>query len=315
MEAINRLASLLPGESAKALMRHREDLSEVRLRANRPVQLRYAGGEWVSEGVISPDTLRQVLSSLMDHSRYAREEELRQGFFTLEDGSRAGVCGRLVWDGDRPVGMADIASVCLRVSRQRQGCADELFYRIFAGGAVRSMLIISPPGMGKTTMLRDIARRLSEDGKNVCVADERRELAACFRGVPTLDVGPRTDVMDGCPKAVAIPRMLRASSPEVIVADEIGGPGDSEALADAARCGVAVVTSAHALDFDTLSQRPGLRTVIESGIFDIFALLGPVPGQIREIREGWHAVCAGAVHRGGLRALRKRPGPRPEAAG
>ena len=202
MGTLEALGALLPGEAGATLLRMSGEVREVRLRAGRPAQLRGAAGDWLSDAVVDAGTLRRILAALADHSLYAREEELRQGFFTLEDGCRVGVCGRLVWDGGRITGMAGVGSVCVRVSREVRGCADGIVPHVLdAAGGVRSALIVSGPGMGKTTLLRELARKLSEAGKNVCVADERHELAACVDGVPTLDVGPRTDVMDGGPKA------------------------------------------------------------------------------------------------------------------
>ena len=309
MESIARLRELLPAEAGEALAARAEDVRELRLRAGRPVQLRCASGEWLSRAPLKADELDRILDALMDYSRYAREAELREGFFTLSDGCRVGVCGRLVWDGERVTGMAEAGSLCLRFARAVPGCADVVWPRLLdRDGLPFSTLILSPPGLGKTTLLRELARRLSEEGRNVCIADERHELAACHRGVPTLDVGPRTDVMDGCPKAAAIPRMLRAAAPEVIIADEIGGAADAAALAEAVRCGVRVIASAHAGGFRQLYRREGLAGL--DGVFELGALLGGAPGHIAEIRkigEEWHAFRTGNLRGGGVRAVRKRP--------
>lgn len=299
METLERLRALLPGEIGEGIEARRGDIREVRLRAGRPAQLVYGGGDWLSRTVVDAAALNRILAALMDYSLYAREDELRQGFFTLADGCRVGVCGRLVAECGRVMGMSSVGSLCVRISREIRGCAEALLQAITAGGGVRSTLVISPPGMGKTTLLRETARRLSDGGLCVCVADERHELAACNNGVPTLDVGARTDVMDGGLKSVTIPLMLRAAAPEVIVADEIGGPGDAEALAEAARCGVRVIASAHAGSFPGLMRRRALRAVIDTGAFEIGALLYGAPGRVAEIRafdgEGWHALGAGAV--------------------
>lgn len=308
METLERLRALLPGEIAAQLEAHRSDLREVRLRAGRPVQLVYGSGEWLSGTALERAALGRVLAALMDYSLYAREEELRQGFFTVEDGCRVGVCGRLVFEGDRVSGMGAAGSVCIRISREVRGCGDAVVALMKEKPG--SLLVLSPPGMGKTTLLRELARRLSNGGKNVCVADERHELAACVEGVPTMDVGLRTDVMDGGPKRAAIRHMLRASAPDIIVTDEIGDDGDAEALAEAVRCGVRVITSAHASGFDALMARRGLRSAVETGAFEWGVLLGPRPGHIAEIRsfipgEGWHEVGAGTVCGGGLPDLRE----------
>ena len=286
MGAVERLGALLPADVAALLAERGDRVTQVRMRPNRPVQIDMVGGICEMSGdPLEASGLKRILAALMEHSVYARQEELDQGFFTLADGSRVGVCGRMVGDGSH-LRMAEIGSACLRVARPVKGSADALIGHIAPGeGPLRSALLLSPPGLGKTTMLRDIARQLSDGGWCVGIADERHELAACHLGVPTLDVGARTDVMDGCPRDQAIARMIRGMAPGVIVADEIGGEGDARALADAVRCGAAVMTSAHASGLAQALSRPHLRSVIEGGIVDILALLGPRPGTLEAV---WH---------------------------
>ena len=257
------------------------DVTEVRVRAGKRAQFRCLSGERLGEPV-DAKTLQSMLSTLADHSLYARDVELRQGYFTMADGCRVGVCGRMLYDGSGVNGIASVGSICVRVSREIRGAADGFYGALFDGDerAVRSALIVSAPGLGKTTALRDAARRLSEDGFNVCIADERRELAACVDGVATLDVGPRTDVMDGCPKHIAVARLLRACAPQVIVTDEIGGRREAEALSEAARCGVAVLASAHAGSVEDLIARRD----VDIGVFELAVLLAGAPGRVREIR-------------------------------
>ena len=290
---VERLSARLPREAARLLLERGDSLTQIRLRADRPPQL-IGEGFAIAEGPpLSAGCLRDLLSALMEHSVYARQEELDRGFFTLEDGSRVGVCGRMVTDGAR-IRMGEIGSACIRVARQLPGCADSLVKRLLAEEGLPSTLLVSPPGRGKTTLLRDLARSLSTLGRCVGIADERHELAACRRGVPTLDVGPCADVMDGCPRAEAIGWMLRAMSPEVIVVDEIGGPADAAALEDAVRCGVAVMATAHGGSFAQLRARTSLRELLDSGTMAFVALLGPRPGQLRELwrREGGEGAAA-----------------------
>ena len=272
MRTLERLEALL-GALPSGLL-------EARLRSGKPVQYHCADGDHFGE-VIPPERLRAILAALADHSLYAREAELKQGYFTMDDGCRVGVCGRLVCDGERPTAMTDIGSLCVRVCREIRGASDGFYDALFEDGRLHSALIVSGPGLGKTTALRDAARRLSEDGYNVCIADERRELAACALGVPTLDVGPRTDVMDGCPKHVAVTRLLRAASPEVIVTDEIGDRRDAEALAEAARCGVRILASAHAGSLEQLLARKNVCL----DVFELAVLLGDRPGQVKAIHR------------------------------
>ena len=284
MGAVDRLKALLPPDAAATLAAHGAETTQVRLRAGRPVQICLdRGGEALSREPLEREMLGRILAALMEYSVYARQEELDRGFFTLDDGSRVGVCGRMVGDGTR-FRMDGIGSACLRVARPVTGCADGLLgYIAPSDGALRSTLLLSPPGLGKTTMLRDIARQLSDGGLCVGIADERHELAACHMGVPALDVGLRTDVMDGCPRRMAITGMLRAMSPRVIVADEIGGEEDARALADAVRCGTAIMASAHAGSLEEALSRPDLRSVLAAGIVDLVALLGTRPGLVRGV--------------------------------
>ena len=283
MGTLDRLAALLPAEVAREINARCGQLTQVGLRANRPVQLSWPNGEALAGEALDAGRLRGIVSALMDYSFYAREAELSQGFFTMNDGCRVGFCGRFARDGDA-WRLTDVGSVCVRVARPVPGCADAIMDSIDAPDGLRSTLILSRPGMGKTTLLRDIARQLSEAGYRVGVSDERHELAACASGIPTLDVGSRTDVMDGCPRTLAIPALIRSTAPEVIVADEIGGEGDARALADAARCGVAVVASAHGESVEAAFTRPAIREAILGGAIRQIVRLGPRPGEILEVR-------------------------------
>ena len=282
MDTVDRLMKLLPEEAATALATRREEVTEIRLRVNRPAQIVFDGTDTLAGAPIEARRLREITSALMDHSFYARETELAQGFFTMTDGSRVGVCGRFAGDGTR---LTDVGSVCVRIARAVPGCAVGLMGLIAPKDGLRSLLIVSPPGLGKTALLRDTARQLSEGGLRVGIADERHELAACHMGVPTLDVGPRTDVADGCPRPRAIRQLIRTMAPDVIMADEIGGEADAEALADAARCGVAVVASAHGRSLGEAAQRRWIREIVATRVLETLVLLGERPGHIVEIRS------------------------------
>ena len=289
MDTVDRLMKLLPEEAAAALAERRETVTEIRLRVNRPAQIVFDGTDVLAGAPIEARRLREITSAPLSpvyltvlNSFYARETELARGFFTMTDGSRVGVCGRFAGDGTR---LTDVGSVCVRIARAVPGCADGLMGLIAPKDGLRSLLIVSPPGLGKTTLLRDAARQLSEGGLRVGIADERHELAACHVGVPTLDVGPRTDVADGCPRPRAIRQLIRTMAPDVIVADEIGGEADAEALADAARCGVAVVASAHGRSLGEAAQRRWIREIVATRVLETLVLLGERPGHIVEIRS------------------------------
>lgn len=289
---VEEIAAFLPPELAKAVRVHERTLTELRLRAERPAMLALAGGEDFSVGDPMPvSQIRKIALSMMEHSYYAQEEELNQGFFTMRGGCRVGVGGAYGMRNGECV-LCAVGSLCVRISREVLGCGVELAKAISEGGILRSAVILSRPGMGKTTLLRDVARILSGTGYSVGIADERRELAACRDGVPTLDVGPRTDVADGCLKAMGMERLIRSMAPRIIVTDEIGTREDMLAVREAARRGVAMLTTAHAGGLDALDHGM-LRELVQDGCFDAAFWLDGAPGRIAGARwlKGGDAPC------------------------
>ncbi len=274
-------------------------LREIRLRAGSPVQLIGEGGEWLSSGAVDEAWIARAADALAAHSLYAREEELRQGYLSLEDGSRAGVCGCFTAERGRIGRMTAVRSLCIRLAREKKGCADQVMPRLYEAGRPLSVLILSPPGLGKTTLLRDVARQFSLGtawGRGVCVAvaDERGELSAGGR----LDVGPRTDVMSGCPKAAAVAMMVRAMSPDVIATDELGGGEGAAAVLEAMRCGVTMAATAHARDLDDAHARRALRRLLEGGAFQRIIVLGGGVGRVEGVYDGaGKRLCSGEDER------------------
>lgn len=270
-------------------------LREIRLRAGCPAQVIGEDGEWLSRDVLSEAWIERAADALAAHSLYARDEELRQGYLSLEDGSRAGICGRFAVEDGRIRRLTAIRSICLRVARACPGCAAGCMPFLYEEGRPVSALILSAPGLGKTTLLRDIARQFSAgtawgDGVCVALADERRELAGAGR----LDVGPRTDVMEGCPKAEAIGLLVRSMAPTVIATDELGSPEEARSVAEAARCGVALAATVHAPSLEAARARKALGWLMDEGVFQRVILLAGRPGRVAGIYDG-----AGRLLRGG----------------
>ncbi|MDO5110917.1 MAG: stage III sporulation protein AA [Clostridia bacterium] len=267
------LSAYLPEKLKKSLFtldeKRSATLEEIRVRVHRPVQLIGSDyDELLWQESIDERLCAVLLEGLSEHSIYAYERERSQGYFTIRGGYRVGICGRMGGEGS----MAEVSGFNIRIAREWKGCADNVMPHLVDGaGAPVSALLLSAPGVGKTTMLRDIARQFS-DGKRVrarkvAIADERGEIAGCYLGTPLLDVGQRTDVMDGYPKAQAVSMLIRSMSPAVIITDEIGGSEDALALRDASQSGVAVVASAHAGDRASATARPELRALLEEGLF------------------------------------------------
>lgn len=247
-------------------------------------------GECVARGrgaVFSPSEIREIVKMLCDNSIYSSQDKLKNGFLSLEGGHRAGVTGRCVTENNRITHITDISSVNIRIAREVRGAALKIINYI-AQDTVKNTLIISPPGCGKTTMLRDTARLLGGERcmKRVAVADERGELAALKGGIPMNDVGALTSVLDSCPKYEGMMSLLRSSSPEVMITDEIGSESDAEAVMQAVKSGVAVICSAHAATIDGVKKRAGIKKLCDEGVFEAYILLSRRcgPGTVEEIR-------------------------------
>lgn len=267
-------------------------LEELRLKADQPVLLRFSDREALlrlqaeqHDGrgrgnyfTLTGDELHKTLLLLAGSSLYALEEELRRGYITLPGGHRAGVAGRAVLRGGEVRTLKEVSGINIRVARPCPGAARPLLPLLLdQRGCIRQSLIISPPRAGKTTMLRDLARLLAEgEGcrpHRVGIVDERSEIAAMRDGRPQLDVGLRSDVLDGCPKAEGLMMLLRSMSPEVLICDELGGEEEIRALHAAANAGVKVVATAHGMSEEELRRRPGLSKLLEEGCFERLALL------------------------------------------
>lgn len=287
------LLPLLPQRFREAAQRVRRDhvcsLEEIRIRVQQPIQILGSGWEsFLSEngecdaqgGMRATQTeCAEILSAISFHSIYAFEEELKRGYVTLPGGYRVGLSGKVLMSNDSIERLTKCTGFNFRVAREIRGAADTVMPIILEQGRPLSTLVLSPPGCGKTTLLRDIARQLSngENGalpRKVCIADERSEIAGCFEGVPQLDVGIRTDVMDGCNKAEAMEMMLRSLSPEVLVTDEIGSMSDKTAIERASNAGTVLIASAHADSVEDVLKRPALCELTKGRIFARYILLG-----------------------------------------
>ena len=249
------------------------ECEEIRIRAGRNVRFVLRGGEIAGSAVATPKLCRDVLEGLSEHSAPAIENELKEGFFTARGGCRVGVCGQMYTKNGLCERLWQISGFNIRIARQIKGCADKIIREVYSCGNAGGLLVLSIPGAGKTTLLRDTVRQLSDGGLSAAIADERGEIAACYMGAPTLDVGERTDVMDMCPKAEGIRKLVRSMSPQLIVTDEIGTREEADALLDAKNCGTVAIASAHASSVEDALRREHIRALIEGGCFTHAAII------------------------------------------
>jgi len=300
--SLGRISSYLPDRIKRVVDRISpaiaSRLEELRINAGLPLMGVFGGFDrFIAEDgsfadrpeeafIVGREEVEELFYRLCEHSVYAYQEDIARGFLTLRGGCRAGICGRVVYQGQTIRGMKDISSVCIRISRELKGCAEEVFPFIRSGRHdIFNTMVISPPRCGKTTILRDLCRIISTGsekadfaGLRTVIVDERSEIAACWRGVAQNDCGPRTDVLDGCRKHDGIEMALRGMSPAVIVVDELGSRQDAESVKMAWNAGARIVATAHAYDIGDLKERLGFGMLIGKGGFERYVVLG--------IREG-----------------------------
>lgn len=259
---------------------------EFRLRLGAPLYIALEDGETaLATPAVTENDLRAVLEQASRHSAHTVLDRVRAGFVTLRGGHRIGICGEAVMRDGAVHALDRLSSLVIRIARPVEGAGAEALAGIEEDGALHSALILAPPGVGKTTLLRELIRRISDGvgtpSRRVGLADERGEVAACWEGRPQFDVGRHTDVMSGCPKAAGMSILLRGMAPQVLAVDEITAGEDVEAMAWAAGCGVTLLCTAHGGSTEDLRRRPLYRGLMELGIFQRAVLLEKHGGKRR----------------------------------
>lgn len=266
-----------------------DGLEEIRLKAGGDVRVISKNQEIVvalkKNAMVTRDELDTILNNLLDYSYYAYEEELAKGYITIEGGHRVGVCGRAVMDKGKVSLIKEVSSLNLRRSREIPGVADRVLSHVLdKEGNLQNTLIVSPPKCGKTTLLRDLTRALSYRGFKIGLCDERSELAGTYMGTPSFDLGPRTDVLDGCPKAEGMIMLIRAMSPDAVVTDEIGKKEDIDAVETALCAGVSILTTIHGRDYEDVAAS-NIGPLVKKGVFSrlLFLTNDPRTGTLGEV--------------------------------
>lgn len=258
----------------------KEQIYEVRIKIGKPLLVYSKQGESIINYIPTKEDIKSVIQKISNYSLYAYEEDIRQGFITIKGGHRIGIAGECVMENGQVKTIRNISSVNIRICREIIGCSDKVMKYITSKHRIYNTIIISPPKCGKTTILRDIARNLSNgipslgaNGRKVVVIDERSEIGACHLGIPQSDLGIRTDVLDNCLKREGLIMAIRSLSPEVLICDEIGTTGDIEALMMAFNSGVNLITTIHGFTVEDLYKRKVFGNLLDNEILERVIIL------------------------------------------
>ncbi len=302
VDKLNYIFSFIPDEFFA-------EIEEIRIRAEKPIIIIHKGTEYFisNEGqlcnsindsyIVNSSEIIKIMELISNYSLYAFDEELRNGYLTLPGGHRVGITGKVVQERNFVKTIKNINGLNIRISHEIKGCANKIISYIINRNEVNHTMIISPPACGKTTLLRDIVRQLSDgiygliNGQAISIADERSEIAGCYMGIPQNDVGIRTDVLDGCPKAEGMIMLLRSMSPKIIAVDEIGKEEDIHAINHIINAGIKLICTVHGSSIDEVIKKPILEDLVAKNIFKRFIVLDK-PGSIKGIyNERYENIC------------------------
>ena len=249
-----------------------ETLEEIRIRVSKPIILKLANKEIIVEYIVTTQDILEIVEKITENSMYSYQQQICSGYITLKGGHRVGISGNVVMEENKVINVNYIYSLNFRIARQIIGVAEKVINEVLKNDEVSNTLIISKPGAGKTTILRDLIRIISKT-KTVGVVDERGEIAAMYKNEPQNDLGIKVDILSNISKSLGIKILVRSMAPDVIVADEIGTKEDIEAIKYAVTSGVKGIFTAHANNIEDIKKSPILKELLDLNLIDKIIIL------------------------------------------
>lgn len=266
--------NFFPNHIVNIIREYSLNLEELRIRIGLPIILKYSNKDIILDYKTTQKDLLDILEKICENSIYSYQNQICNGYITIIGGHRVGITGSVVIQNGKIVNINNISSLNFRISRQVLGCSNELLKYIidYKNNTIYNTLIVSPPGAGKTTILRDAIRQISNgiggfEGKTIGIVDERNEISAMYKGISQNDIGIRTDVLENISKSIGMKMLVRSMAPQIICADEIGSLEDVEAIKYIVCSGVKGIFTAHGANFQELQLNPELKQLLDSYTF------------------------------------------------